>query len=167
MRNEWMDRYLREAEELIIDDQVEQGMAMLNSLLYDEPGYSDLHNYLGWAYLYYGADPKKAELHFNAAIRFNPEYAAPYLHMATLCLRAQRYSDVLAYAEKGLTKPNANKVALYEIIGNAYEVRGEFRKAIKAYRTASFSSMATYEVNSLSEGIRRCWKKRVTLFFTF
>jgi tetratricopeptide (TPR) repeat protein len=167
MKIEWIEKYLTEAEELIVNNEVEHGIAILTNLLYSEPGYSDLHNYLGWAYLYYGVDSKRAELHLRMAMHFNAEFHAPYLHMATLCMRAQRYGDAIKYAEQGLTKPMANKVALYEMIGNAYESNREFSKAIKAYKAASMNSMATHEVNGLSEGIKRCWKKRVTLMFTF
>jgi tetratricopeptide (TPR) repeat protein len=167
MKIAWIEKYLTEAEQLIVNDDVEQGVAILNDLLYAEPGYSNLHNYLGWAYLYYGADPNRAELHLKMAMLFNAEYHAPYLHMATLCLREQKYNAVIQYAEIGLTKPQARKVALYEIIGNAYELKGEFRKAIKAYKAASMSSMATSEMNSFTEGIRRCWRKRVRLMLTF
>jgi tetratricopeptide (TPR) repeat protein len=167
MKIEWIEKYLTEAEELIINNEVEHGIAILDNLLYAEPGYCDLHNYLGWAYLYYGGDAKRAELHLKMAMRFNAEYHAPYLHMATLCLREQKYNDLIKYAELGLTKPQARKVALYEIIGNAYELKGEFRKAIKAYKAASMSSMASTEMNGFTEGIKRCWKKRVRLCLHF
>jgi hypothetical protein len=167
MKTEWIEKYLTDAEQLITNNEVEQGLAILNSLLYEEPGYCQLHNYLGWAYLYYGSDTSRAELHFRMAIHFGPQYQAPYLHMASLCMRAHRFGEVLHFAELGLTKPHANKVALYELIGNVYEVRGELSKAIKAYKAGSISSLASYEVNTLTDGIKRCWKKRVTLLFTF
>jgi tetratricopeptide (TPR) repeat protein len=167
MKIEWIEKYLTEAEHLINNNQVEDGIAILEGLLYDEPGYYQLHNYLGWAYFYHSVDLKRAELHFSMAIRFNPEYHAPYLHMATLCMRAQRYSDVMNYAEQGLTKPLANKAALYEMIGNVCELRGDLRKAIRAYKAASMSTMASHEVSNFRDGISRCWRKRVTLMFAF
>jgi tetratricopeptide (TPR) repeat protein len=167
MNMTWIEKYLTEAEQLIINDDLERGLAILNNLLYEEPGYSELHNHLGWAYLYYGADTARAELHLRMAIRFNAEFHAPYLHMATLCLRAQRYAEVISNAEEGLTKPKANKVALYEMIGNAYELKGEFSRAIKAYKAASMCSMATYEVDNLTAGIKRCRRKRLAFLFTF
>jgi len=167
MKLEWVEKYMTDAEHLITDNQLEQGLRILTNLLYEEPGYGSLHNHLGWAYLYYAGDAAKAELHFSMAMRFDAEYAAPYLHMGTLCIRGHRYNDAIKYAEQGLTKASANKVALYEIIGNTYELKGEYTKAIKAYKAASMGSLATYEVTNLTEGIKRCWKKRVTLFFTF
>lgn len=167
MKIEWIEKYLTEAEQLIFSNQVEQGMAILQDLLFEEPGYGELHNYLGWAYLYYCADTKKAELHFQMAMHFDVDYHAPYLHMASLCMRTQRYAEVLVYAEKGLTKNGANVVALYEMIGLVYELKGEFGRAIKAYKAAATRAMATHEMNPLTDGIKRCWRKRVTFLFAF
>ncbi|HEY8934706.1 MAG TPA: hypothetical protein VIM65_05775 [Cyclobacteriaceae bacterium] len=167
MKLDWVEKYMTDAEHLITDDQLEQGLGILTNLLYEEPGYGSLHNHLGWAYLYYANDTAKAELHFSMAMRFDTEYAAPYLHMGTLCIRAHRYNDAIKYAEQGLTKPNANKVALHEIIGNAYELKSDYRKAIKAYKAAAISSLDVYEINNLTAGIKRCKKKRIALFFSF
>jgi tetratricopeptide (TPR) repeat protein len=167
MKITWIDRYLNEAEGLIMNDQIEDGLRILNNLLFEEPGYAPLHSYLGWAYLYYEVDESRAELHFTMAIRFDASYAPPFLHMANLQVREKRYSDAISYAEQGLTKPEANKVALYEVMGNAYEMTRQLGKAIRAYRRATMSSTASYEVNNFSEGIKRCWRKRVTGLFMF
>lgn len=167
MKIEWIDKYLKEADELIMNHEVERALDLMNNLLYSEPGYAELHNYLGWAYLYYTGEPSKATLHFNMAIRFDPQYQAPYLHLATLSMREQKYADALGYAEQGLTKPQANKPALFEIIGNVHELRGEFRKAIKSYKAASLNSLGSFETENYQNGIKRCRKKQVTFLFTF
>jgi tetratricopeptide (TPR) repeat protein len=166
MRIEWMEKYMADAEQLIFDNKVEEGLRLLNNLLFDEPGYGSLHNHLGWAHLYYTQDVVQAELHLMAAIAFDTEFAAPYLHLGTLYLRNSRYSEALAILEKGVTKAQANRVAFYECIGNAYELRCEYRNAIKAYKEAAKASIVSFETNNLMEGIKRCRKKRLTFFFT-
>lgn len=167
MRIEWMEKYMADAERLIFENRVDEGLLVLNNLLYDEPGYGSLHNHLGWAYMYYTPDVAKAEMHLKMAIRFNAEFAPPYLHLGTLCMRNGRYGEALATLEAGLTKGNANRMALLESIGQAHELRCEYGKAIKAYREAAKASVVSFEVNNLMEGIKRCRKKRVSLFFTF
>lgn len=62
MRIEWMEKYMADAERLINSNQVEEGLGLLNYLLYDEPGYGSLHNHIGWAYMYYTTEVAKAEL---------------------------------------------------------------------------------------------------------
>src|SRR6187549_2283430 len=83
-RIDWMEKYMTEAEQLIYDNKIDQGLHMLTDLLYDEPGYGRLHNYIGWANLYYTQNVTQAELHFKMAIRFDETFAPPYLHMGTL-----------------------------------------------------------------------------------
>lgn len=165
MRIEWMEKYMAEAERLIYNNQIDEGLTVLNNLLYDEPGYGRLHNHIGWAYMYYTDNVTNAEMHLKMAIRFDAGFAAPYLHIGNLCVRTGRYTEALDYLEIGLTKANANKVALLESIGNAYEMKCEYSKAIKAYRKATLASMAGFEMNNLMEGIKRCRKKRLAFFF--
>ena len=120
---------------------------------------------LGWAYLYYTQDFERAELHLKMAVKFNEEYAAPYLHMGTLLIRRCKYAEAIVYLEKGLQKPNANRLAFLESIAQAYELQREYKKAIKTYKAALAASIG-HESNTLMESINRCRKKRVTLFFS-
>ena len=167
IRIEWLEKYMADAERLIYESKVDEGLALLNNLLYDEPGYASLHNHLGWAYLYYTADIVRAETHFKAAMKFDLEFAPPYLHLGVLYMRNGKYEDALTFLESGLKKPNANRIALLENIAQAYELRAEYGQAIKAYKEAAKSSVVSFEVNNLMDGIKRCRKKRLTMFFTF
>lgn len=162
----WIEKYLNEAEQLFYEDQVEAGLTMLNDLLYEEPGYFGLHNHLGWAYLYYTQDKLKAELHLKTAIHFNATFAPPYQHLGTLYTRSGQYSEAIAYLEKGLNANQPNKVAMLQNIAHVYELQGEWSAAIKAYKKAMIASVVDQEVNSLQAGIKRCRRKRVTLFFS-
>jgi tetratricopeptide (TPR) repeat protein len=167
MKIEWIEKYMTQAENFILNEEVDKGLALLNSLLYDEPGYGRLHNHLGWAYMYYGSDDQNAELHLRMAILFDSEYQAPYLHIGELMNRLKRYDDALRYLEMGLTKQDANKMSLLEAIGLAYESKREYSKAIKAYKSAMLESMYSYYTNKLSEGIKRCRRKQFATMFSF
>ncbi len=166
MKLEWMDPYLVNAEQMMYNNQVNEGLELMNRLLYEEPGYGTLHNHLGWAYLYYTTDTAKAELHLNMAMKFDAEYAPPYLHMGNLCIRNDRYTEALQYLEIGVNKNSANKVAFLEQIAHVYELRKEFSKAIRYYKEALTSTIG-FETAQLSEGIKRCQKKRWVMVFTF
>jgi tetratricopeptide (TPR) repeat protein len=165
--NEWIEKYMTDAENLIYENKVDEGLNLMKSLLYEEPGYARLHNHLGWAYLYYTSDVKNAELHLKMAIQFESEFMASYLHIGTLFNRTGRHDEALKYLQTGLTKANANKVAFLEAIGVAYETKREYSKAIKVYKEASLASMAGFEMERFKEGIKRCRKKRITLYFSF
>lgn len=166
MKLEWMDPYLVNAEQMMYNNQVNEGLALMDSLLYEEPGYGTLHNHLGWAYLYYTTDTAKAELHLTMAIKFDAEYAPPYLHLANLFIRVGRYDEALKNLEAGLKKNNANKVAFLENMAQVYELKRDYRTAIKYYKEALASAVG-FETAQLAEGIKRCRKKRWVMMFTF
>lgn len=166
MRIEWMEQYMADAERLIVNNQIEDGLVLLNNLLYDEPGYGSQHNHIGWAYMYYTTEVAKAERHLKLAIHFDAEFTAPYLHLGNLYIRMGRYTDALVNLEKGLTKQNVNRVAFLESIGHVYELKRDYRKAIKSYKEALASTVG-FEVANLTEGISRCRKKRWVMMFTF
>lgn len=166
MKLEWMDSYLANAEQMMYNNQVNEGLELMHGLLYEEPGYGCLHNHLGWAYLYYTAEHAKAELHLKCAIKFDAAYAPPYLHLGNLYIRAGRYSEALQYLEAGVKKENANKVAFLEHIAQVYELKREYGQAIKHYKEALASTVG-YETAQLTEGIKRCRKKRWVMIFSF
>ncbi len=166
MRIEWIEKYMADAERLIYNYQIEEGLEALNTLLYDEPGYGSLHNHIGWAYMYYTSDTAKAERHLKLAIYFDAGYMAPYLHLGKLYIQACRYKEALDSLKVGLTKQNANRVAFLESIAHAYELKGEYRNAIKTYKEALASTVGV-EITNLMDGIKRCRKKRLVMLFTF
>jgi tetratricopeptide (TPR) repeat protein len=162
---DWMEKYMAHAEQLIYDNRVDEGLKLLDSMLYEEPGYGSLHNHLGWAYLYYTSEDSHAELHLKMAIHFDEGFAAPYLHLGVLYIRLGRYCEAIVKLQEGLTKNGANRTALLQNLGYAYELSGEWRKAIKAYKGAMMASVSEHEVSSLLAGIKRCRRKRLVLFF--
>ena len=165
MKLTWMEKYLVDAEETILDDRVEEGLNLLNNLLYEEPGYGRLHNYLGWAYFYYTDDMARAELHLKMAIKFDEGYLPPYIHLSNLYLKHARYSDAILCSQQGLAKSKAKDISLFTNLAQGYELTKAWNLAIKAYKDALTTSVADYEVNNLLAGIKRCRKKRMALFF--
>lgn len=163
----WMESYLATAEQMMFDGRVEEGLNVLDNLLYEEPGYGKLHNFLGWAYMYHGNDARKAEVHFTMSVRFAPDYAPAYLHMGTLLTQAGRYMEAIEYLREGLTKPDAIRSALLEAIGQVYELQGEYRRAVRAYKEAATASIVDFEVDRMLKAASRCRRKRFALLFAF
>ncbi len=158
--NEWELR-LKHAEQLIMNHEVEDGLAVLNDMLYDEPGSAELHNLLGWGYLYFENNAERAALHFRAAIAFAPRYAPPYVHLGHLCNQKGRFIEALEWFDRGVGLPEASRLAFCEGMGWAYEMRREYKKAIRCYREAMAVS-ASPDFERLRESVRRCRVKRWT-----
>jgi tetratricopeptide (TPR) repeat protein len=163
----WLEKYMSEAEIMINEGRVDEGVRALNELLFDEPGYARLHNHLGWAYMYYVKDAARAEMHFRMAVRFAPEFAPPYLHMGTCMNSSGRYSEALEYFSAGVTKPEAIRTALYEGMACSYEMMREYGKAIRAYKEAASATSVDFEVERVLKSAKRCRRKRIALFFSF
>ena len=163
----WMESYLTTAEQMMFDGRVEEGLSVLNNLLYEEPGYGRLHNVVGWACMYHAQDARKAEMHFTMAMRFAPDYAPPYLHMGNLLNQTGRYAEAIGYLRAGLAKPEAIRPSLMEAIAYAYELQGEYRHAIRAYKEAAIASAVDFEVDRMLRAAGRCRRKRFALLFSF
>lgn len=159
---EWIEKYMLDAERMIVEggEQLQHGLNVLNDLLYDEPGYGSLHNHLGWAHLYYTLDYEMAEVHLKTAIKFQPEFHAPYLHLGTMYYRQGKYGDAIEVLNSGVSKPFAHKVTMLEMIGQSYEMKREYTLAIKTYKEAMLSTLTSGEMNIYSESIKRCRKKK-------
>lgn len=166
MKIEWIEKYMTEAEGMISEkDQLELGLNILNKLLYEEPGYGRLHNHIGWAHLYFTENIEQAEVHLKAAIKFDEEFSAPYIHLGKLYVDEEKYDEAIDVLNGGLVQPQANKARMFELIGQAYEMQKEYKDAIKAYREAMLASADSYQSNTYSEGIKRCRKKRWSSMF--
>ena len=167
MKLTWLDKYLADAERMIIEDRVDEGLKLLNNLLYEEPGYGSLHNHLGWAYFYYTENVAYAELHLKMAIKFDETDVAPYIHLSNLYLKQVRYADAISCLRGGLAKCNGKDIGLFRNLAQAYELNKEWGMAIKIYKEALTVSLVDFEVHNLLASIKRCRKKRMSLFFGF
>ena len=137
----------------------------MKNLLYAEPGYASLHNHIGWAYLYYTNDMAQAELHLKMAIKFKSTISAPYQHLGQLMIRAGRLEEAVSYLKDGLHIQAANKVSLYDSLGQVYELKKEYGKAISSYKQAMAAGFGPESM--LLDSIKRCKKKRMVMYFTF
>lgn len=156
----WVEEYMEQAMEIAWLEGYERALQLLDKLLYEEPGYGRLHNTLGIIYLKYADEPKKAEQHFRLAIRFSPDFAEPYGHLAGLLHQDERHEETIEVCQKGLKARKANKSMLLESMGNAWELKRKYRKAIKSYRDALSYSAELWNCRVLEESIKRCKRKQ-------
>lgn len=155
----WMDEYLTHALELAWLEGHEAAVRLLDRLLYEEPGYGRLHQTLG--VIYFNAEEmKQAEVHFRMAIQFDPELADPYFYLSQVLRQEEKYDEAIEVCTKGLTAKQANKSKLLEQVGQAYELKRKYRKAIRHYKDALSYSVEHWECRALEENIKRCRRKQ-------
>lgn len=156
----WLDEYLEHAMEVACLEGHERALKLLDRLLYEEPGYGKLHQTLGMVYAQYAEDDTLAEQHFRLAIRFNPELADAYRYLAEILKKGERHDETIEVCLKGLDVKKANKSQLLENVGNAWELKKKYRKAIKSYRDALSHSAELWNCRVLEESIKRCKRKQ-------
>lgn len=161
MRIDWIEKYMMDAQKLVMENQVQEGLNILDGLLFEEPGYGSLHNHLGWVHLYYTHDLQRAEVHLQAAVKFDAQYAPPYLHLGSLYMRLNKFAEAARVFENGARLASADKSAMLEGLARAQEGMQDYKAAMKSYREAAMASLNDGEMKSLTEGIRRCRKKRL------
>ena len=156
----WIDEYLEQALEVAWMEGYERALNLLDRLLYEEPGYSRLHYTLGFIYLRHADESKQAERHFRMAIKFCPEYAESYNLLAEVLKQDERHDETIEICTKGLKAKKANKSLLLENMGNAWELKQKYGKAIKSYRDALNHSAELWNCKVLEESIKRCKRKQ-------
>lgn len=156
----WIDEYLEYALETAWMESADCAIKLLDRLLYEEPGYGRLHYTLGLIYWKYAEETEPAEMHFRMAIRFNPELAETYTALAEILTQDERHDETIEICTSGLKVKKANKAQLHENVGNAWELKQKYNKAIKSYRSALRHSAKLWDCKVLEESIKRCKKKQ-------
>src|SRR5690349_3579830 len=159
-RIQWLDEYLAKALEIAWQEGHTRAVQLLSHLLFEEPGYGRLHNTLGIIYYRYADEPTLAEMHFRWAIHFDPELSEPYALLTDLLKTDERHDETLQICEQGLRVKRTNKSLLHESAGNAWELKGKFRKAIRSYRKALGCSTELWNCRVLEANIDRCKRKQ-------
>ncbi|MEO1055176.1 MAG: tetratricopeptide repeat protein [Bacteroidota bacterium] len=164
METQLMQNYIYDAEQAIIQEQYLEGKAILEEALSIEPGLAKAHNHMGWLYLFHLNDHNAAEYHLRLAMKCEPEYGSPYLHLTTLLLERGAFDDVREILDKALDLKDLNKASVYYDYGRYYETMGKFNKAIKKYKEAIRHSMDHDEITLFRGNIKRC---RIKWFLPF
>ena len=156
----WLEEYLDEALRLVNDEGYEPALKLLDKLLYEEPGYGRLHNVFGNIYFYHADEIGLAEKHFRMAIKFDPDFADPYVHLGTLLCEDERHDEAIEIYRMGLKAKQAYKAGLLSGAGKAYELKKKYNKAIAHYKDALSHSAELWNCRVLEESIKRCKRKQ-------
>jgi len=160
-----LERYILNAEKAFEQNDYMEGLRLLEEALAIEPYYGKAHNHLGWLYLFQLNDWAKAETHLNLALKYAPDYHAPYIHMSHLLFEKGRFKELTELLEKALNVGGVQKSFVFNEYGRMYEVNGKLRKAVGFYKTAVRWTFSEQELNICKDNIRRCRDKRWILMF--
>jgi Tfp pilus assembly protein PilF len=160
LHDESIEQLIRIAEDCIMDGNCEQGKRLLESALYDEPGYPKLHFTLGWMYQYYQENRSMAIRYYELAIHFDNEYEDAYRNLSYLYFSERMYPQANELLSKALCVNEMDKSFVYDRLGYIAEKQGNFPQAIKYYRHALEVCMDNEDMVELKKNIKRTRFKR-------
>jgi len=162
-----LDEVIREVDELIKEGCFDEAKTELENLLFDEPGFGKAHAYLGWLYLNPLSDSKRASTHFEFAIKFDPAFPGAYINYSLLLIEQRNAERLIDLLLKARLVEECDAVFVEEHLGKAYELKGEFKKAIAAYKSALKLTVESWQGEELQAHINRVRKKRWTAFWSW
>lgn len=160
-----LERYLLNAERAFEQRDYLEGKRLLFEALTIQPDYGKAHNHLGWLYLFQIIDWVKAENHLRLALKYLPEYSAPYVHMAHLLFEKGKFDELSQLLERALEVGGVQKSFVYNEYGRILEANGKSRQAVKCYKKAVKWTFNDQDLIIYKDNIRRCRDKRWILMF--
>ena len=154
-----IESMFQEADRLLNEKAIGEGMNMLKAILQEAPDFGKAYNHMGWIYETQYKDYANAEANYKKALEFMPEYHATYYNYAVVLSILQRWDDLAALLNKGLTVPGVNRGTLHNEFGIMYETQGKFQEAIEAYKKYAQTTFVNKQLDTAKESIERCKKK--------
>ena len=149
-----------EAEADIRNNHFHGALQKFEDILYEEPGYAPAHNSIGWLFKTQFDNYKKAEVHFRAAIKADPDYPHPYFHLSVLLFDLERYEELDTHLQACLKKSIIDKSWIFYRYGMLNEMSGRFAEAIVFYERALLHTMNNEKVKDYQADIGRCHIKQ-------
>ena len=158
--DESLEQLIRIAIDCIHEGNCDQGKRLLESGLYDEPGYAKLHSTLAWMYQYFQENVEMAIRHYELAIYFDREYEYAYTNLAFLYFNEKRYDEATDVLVRALATESVDKSFVHEKLGTIAEKRGNYHDALTHYRRALLVCLDNEEITELKQNIKRTRFKR-------
>ena len=158
MQLDFEELYLQ-SEQAIKDGDLIRAKSLIEHMLMEDPKSAIAHNSMGWFYRVQFEDYKKAERHYRAAIRFNPDYPHAYWNYANLLMDLERFAELEELMSRAMKLPALNKSMIYNQLGEMRELQGQFSEAIVLYKTAIKRSVKSEQIDQFYESIERCEDK--------
>jgi hypothetical protein len=107
-------------------------VAMYLKALEINPGYQEIYNSLGNAYVQLGDIDKAAEC-FQKALSIDPNFGEAYNNLGIILGQKGRIAEAMAMFERAI-QINPLSARAYYNLGNAYAIRGNTREAMEMYQ---------------------------------
>lgn len=148
-----------EADRLIEQGKVPEAFEMLQELIEQFPDYGRAYNHLGYIFETKFRDFKQSEAYYKKSLELSPEYPATYLNYAILLSTLERWEDLRALLNQGLSIPGINKAKIHNEYGIMFETLGDYEMAIEAYKGAVRYTFKSQDIEAYRNAVVRCIRK--------
>lgn len=155
----YIDELYMIANKHLENDDNAEARKTLHKILLEDPTYGKAHNAMGWL-LYVKLDEyAAAEIHYKAAIQFEPTLPYVYFNYVNFLIYQNRYREARKIAFTGLEVGGSSKSAFWAEIGRSFELEEQYREAMKAYYQALRKSTEKSEIERMRANIARARAK--------
>lgn len=147
-----------------------KGRLMLEAVLQLEPTYGHAHSCLGWYYMVKLFDYKRAEMHYELAMKYYPEFRGNYYNFPEVLFELGKYDEQMRIARIGIGMPGVDEAYMRFEIARAHEAKGEFVKALAECKTALECPVDPYikgRLDELKQRVKGKTKKDTPWFMFF
>jgi tetratricopeptide (TPR) repeat protein len=148
-----------EAEADIRNSNYHEAFQKFENILYEDPSFAPAHNSIGWIYKTQFDNYEMAETHFTAAMKIDPQYPHSYFHLASILIDLERYNELKKHLDKCLKISTVDKAWVYYRMGMLEEIKGNYDKAIREYKTAILNCFNNDKIKNYQADIERCKTK--------
>lgn len=155
-----LDDLFFEADALIKEKRITEAISTLEVILVETPDYGRAYNHLGWIYETQYKDYVKAEDMYRKCIALDPDYSPIYLNFSILLSTLGKYGEQMELLDKALNVPGVDKPQVYNEMGIACEMQGDYDAAIEHYKTAARLTLIDTNIDLYLGSVERCRKKK-------
>jgi len=159
----WAEEYLKVVDKLWEMESYEEGMSVLDSVLMEEPGFAKAHSYAGWYAQYHLKDTKKARMHYEYALHFDPKLSYAYYNYAKLLVDERDEMRLKKLLDVALKFTDVDKADLYNDLGRLVEMKHDYADAASYFKMALKYTMNEYVLSNI-KGNRKRVKSKLRLF---
>ena len=155
----WAEEYLRMVSQYWEEGKYPEGRRILEAVFLEEPTNAQAHSYAGWYAQYQLKDKSLAIMHFEFALKFDPDYAHTYVQYAELLVENKNEPRLRALMNEGMKRSEVDKASLMSNYALILEMQGRFREASATYKEAMRHTMNYWILNQIKTHRRRARAK--------
>jgi tetratricopeptide (TPR) repeat protein len=152
-----------EADGLIKQGKFTDAIAVLEAILIESPEFGKAYNHLGWIYETKFFEYNKGLDHYQKCLIYSPHYTPVYTNMSVILSTMGKYAEQEKLLEQALEVPGIDRAAMQNELGIMYELRGQYDRAVLAFREAIRFTLVDANLDMYLKNIDRCLKKKDVL----